>query len=289
MRRRSNHRQLAKLLVSLVSAYVSAGVANAQDPSQDRVQEPLAATFDNSYYAARHGDAKAAAKLFKESNECLTVSHIDNRMRTLLADKNSLLNRPSEHDSSSEEDKTIARMEQAAKRADASRAMCEGLEDKVTNEKIYDIALTSAKLGDAAAAACFIMAPWPVEQRDVDPTKAREYRDEAPVIEEKALNQGDWRVVRALAVSAASSGYGGYAGYIYHHDASAQLRYTKLIRLGTPSDSDEAKNLDLAIQVLTAQVSAADASEADEGAHKLYASKYSTLPPPTTQPSPCNA
>jgi hypothetical protein len=267
-----------------LSMTLSCGALHAQ--GVDAAREPLAANFDSYNAAAKRGDLAVASKLFKEASECLAMRRIDERMSSRLSDRHSILNDRDRQGGS--EDKTLVEMKGAQQRADASRTMCEGTKNIISNENIYDMALTAAKLGDTAASACFIAAPWPVENKDVDLSKARQYRDEAEILGESAIKKGNWRVVQAMASAASGFGNGGYSSYIYKQDFVAQLRYEKLLRLGATPDRDEAKNLDLAIQILSSRVSSADIATADEWAHKIYTKFYSTVPLPA-QSTACGA
>jgi hypothetical protein len=257
-----------------LSMTVGIGALHAQNLNDAR--EPLAPRLESYISAAKGGDRATASKLFQEANECLAMQRVDDRTSALQRDKHSVLNDP--NGQRGEEAQMLERMEGAQRRADASRVMCEGTETQITNEKIYDIALTAAKLGDAAATACFIASPWPVETKDIDPSKALQYRDEAETLEDRAIEKGDWRVVQAMAIATSGNAHGGYAFYIQKQDFPAQLRYNKLLRLGATTNSDEAKNLDISIEALSARVSAVDVAKADVWARSMYARYYSTVP-----------
>ena len=257
-----------------LSMTVCVGSLHAQNTND--VREPLAPRLDSYSIAAKHGDLAAASKLFKEANECLAMQRVDDRASALQHDKHSVLNDP--NGQRGEAAQALDKLESAQQRADASRTMCAGTENKINNENIYDIALTAAKLGDAAATACFIASPWPVETRDVDASKAVQYREEAGTLESRAIEKGDWRIVQAMAIAMSGNGHGGYALYIQKQDFAAQLRYNKLLRLGAATNSDEAKSLDLSIEALSARISTADVVKADEWAHEMYTRYYSNTP-----------
>jgi hypothetical protein len=242
------------------------------------VNQPLAASFDKYSLAAERGDSEAASRLFRESKECLIVEQIDTRLSALISDKHSSLNYLDSRDSVAKRSTDLNKTAGAAAEADASRAMCAGLEGRLDNEKMYGIALRAAELGDTEATACFISAPWTVEAAAVDIAKAKEYGAEAKVIGDQALAAGDWRVVRALANAAAGSSAVGYAPYIHHLDHAAQLRYTELLRLGAAPGSSDANNLDLAINILSSEMTPAEVSAAEQWARKMYSGKYSTIP-----------
>jgi hypothetical protein len=252
----------------------------------DAVREPLAPRIDSESAAAARGDSVAAARLFNDAAECLAVQRIDARLAIQQTDKHSAINDPAAWHG--EAPQVLKRMDSARQRADRSLDMCAGTAGKITNETIYGMALTAAKLGDKAAIACFLSAPWGVNSKDVDPVKALQYRQEAKVLKSHGIEKGDWRIVQAMIVAASDTLPYGYAVFTQESDDVARLRYFKLLRLGTPAGTEEAKNLDGSVEIMSSRVPPDAVPQADEWARTMY-SKYYAAIPPNTRFLPCDA
>jgi hypothetical protein len=207
------------------------------------------------------------------------------RLAITRADKHSVINDPDAYKGTAAE--TLKSVDSAQRRVDLSLSMCTGTAAKLPPEAMYDIALTAAKLGDKQAIACFLFAAWP-NSKDVDPAKGAEYRQEAEYFRNHAVEKGDWRIVQAMFSASSGTLSYGYATYIQAPDEVAQLRYARLLRLGTLPETEEARNLDLSIQILSHAVPPEVSAQTDEWAHLMYAKYYSTLPP-STQRIACDA
>jgi len=269
----------------LMSLCVVASIgANAQSAIGSKTA--LVTAFDQYSAAANQGSLSAASELFEKSRECLLVRRIDSQMAWLQSDKNSFVNAPekdgpllSSH---------IEKMEGARKRAESSRAMCQGSESKVTAKNIYDVALTAARLGDNSASACFMASPWTVANADVDKAKAAQYKTAAEYLEKHMIEKGDWHFVQAMAIASAPGMRYGYAAYIQNGDPALQLRYSMLLRLGVAPNSDDAKNLDRAISILSDSLRPEQVGKADEWAHDMFNRYYVSQSRPTVL-SACDA
>lgn len=264
------------LALCLVTAI---GCANAQSTISSKV--PLVSVFDEYSAAANQGDLAAASELFEKSRECLLVRRIDSHMTWLQSlnttQKNGIL-----------EGAHLEKSKAAQRRAEASMAMCQGSESKVTTSTIYDIALTAARLGDVPASACFMASFWQVSKSDVDRTKAVQYKGAAEYLATHMIEKGDWNFVQAMIIASAPGLRTGYAAYIQSDDTAAQLRYSKLLRLGVTPNSDDAKNLDLSISILSDRLQPKEIGKADEWAHAMFARYYISQPRPTVL-SACDA
>lgn len=270
----------------LMSLCVVASISCACAQSAINPKTALVAAFDQYSVAANHGSLSAASELFGKSRECLLVHRIDSRMAWLQSDKNSFVNAPekdgpllSSH---------LEKMGAARRRAELSRTFCQGSERKVTTNNIYDIALTAARLGDISASACFMASPWTVENADVDKAKGTQYKSAAEYLATHMIEKGDWHFVQAMVIASAPGMRYGYAAYIQNEDAAAQLRYTKLLRLGVASNSDDAKNLDLSISILSDRLRPETVGKADEWAHDMFNRYYVSQSRPTSL-SACDA
>lgn len=270
---------------ALLLLALAAAVSTFWAEAADAVREPLASRIESESAAAARGDSAAASRLFKDAAECLVVEYIDARMSAQAADKHSVINDPGAWHG--EAPQVLERIASARMRADRSRDMCAGTASKVTNETIYDMALTAAKLGDKAAIACFLSTPRPGDSKGIDPAKALQYQQEADALKSRGIEKGDWRIVQAMSIAASDIFPYGYAVYIQKADSVARLRYFKLLRLGTPVGSEEAKNLDLSVQIMSSRVPADAVPQADEWARKMYSMYYSTIPPNTSM-QPCD-
>ena len=258
--------------------------ANAQSAINSKT--PLVTVFDQYSAAANQGSLSAASELFEESRECILVHRIDAQMAWLQSDKNSFVNAPekdgpllSSH---------LEKMEGARRRAESSRVMCQGFERKVTTKNIYDIALTAARLGDNSASACFMASPWTVANADMDRAKGAKYKTAAEYLATHVIEKGDWHFVQAMVAASAPGMRYGYAAYIQSEDASAQLRYSMLLRFGVAPNSDDAKNLDRAISILSDSLRPEQVGKADEWAHDMFNRYYISQARPTVL-SACDA
>ncbi|MDQ0008203.1 hypothetical protein J2T07_000362 [Luteibacter jiangsuensis] len=257
----------------------SIGCASAQSTISSKA--PLASVFDEYSAAAGQGNLSAASELFEKSRDCLLVHRIDSTTTWLqslsTAQRDSIL-----------EGTRLDKSRASKRRAEASRAMCRGSESKVTTSTIYDIALTAARLGDVSASACFMASLWPVSNSDVDRTKAAQYKSSAEYLATHMIEKGDWNFVQAMIIASAPGLRAGYAAYIQSDDAAAQLRYSKLLRLGVEPNSEDAKNLDRSISILSDRLQPEEIGKADEWAHGMFARYYISQPRPTVL-SACDA
>lgn len=270
----------------LIFALVASCFGTFSARAADAVREPLAPRIDRERAAAERGDAAAASRLFNDATECLAAQRIDQRLTIQKTDKHSPINDPAAWHGEAPE--ILEKMASARQRADRSLAMCADIGGKITNEKMYAIALTAAKLGDKAAIACFLTSVWPVDAKDIDPARAAYYRQEAEILKSNGIEKGDWRIVQAMNIAATDTLPYGYAVYIQKTDSVARLRYFKLLRLGTFSGSEEAKNLDGSIEIMSERVPADAVPQADAWARDMYTKYYSTIPP-NTKMQPCDA
>jgi len=129
---------------------------------------------------------------------------------------------------------------------------------------------------------------WPVANADVDRAKAAQYENAAEYLAIHMIEKGDWHFVQAMVVASAPGMRYGYAAYIQNEDAAAQVRYSMLLRLGVAPDSDDAKNLDRAIRILSDSLRPEQVGKADEWAHDMFNRYYIPQARPTVL-SACDA
>ncbi|MDQ6647945.1 MAG: hypothetical protein M3Y93_12075 [Pseudomonadota bacterium] len=235
---------------------------------------------------AEEGDAKAASWLFKDIAWCIERP----RMQAWLTDLQSdpLWNQSAKayfhargFDDPAIQQKALASIERNAQRVQDTQRMCDGTSAMLSDGSIYLAMLLAARLGDSAASACALVAPY--RGPNLTPGQATAYADETHRYAEAAVQKGSWANVSALATASsrllsdgADAGYGDYAN---RPDMAMQLRYWALMRHGIADGTADARTFDGGIATMSASVTPAQRNEALRWADETYA-KYFALSGP---------
>jgi|GEM_PF-2840597 len=235
---------------------------------------------------AEEGDAAAASRLFNDMAWCIKRHRMQKWLLDLQSDP--VWNQSSEAyfhawhlDDPIKQQEALASIERNAQRIQDTQWMCEGAETMLTDGSIYDAMLLAASLGDTAASACALVAPY--RGPKLTPEQATTYASETHRYAEAALRKGSWANVSALAeVSGrllSDGGDAGYGVYTYRPDQAMQLRYWALMRHGMADGTADAKTFDGGIAAMSARVTPAQRNEALRWADETYAKYFASSGP----------
>jgi hypothetical protein len=237
---------------------------------------------------AEEGDAAAASRLFNDMAWCIERPRMQKWLSDLQSDP--VWNRSTEAyfhgrflDDPARQQEARAIIERNAQRVRETPWMCEGTETMLADGSIYETMLLAARLGDTAASACALVAPY--RGPKLTPEQATAYASETRRYAEAALRKGSWANVSALATVSgrllSDGGDAGYGAYTYRSDQAMQLRYWALMRHGMADGTADAKTLDGGIAAMSASVTPAQRNEALRWADETYV-KYFTSSGPSS-------
>jgi len=243
---------------------------------------------------AGEGDAAAASRLFNDMAWCIERPRMLEWLAALQADP--LWNRSTKAyfharglDDPVKQQEALASIQRNVQHILDTQQMCEGTEAMLADGAIYGAMLQAARLGDTAASACALVAPYAGPK--LTPEQAAAYADETRRYAEAALRKGSWANVFALAsVSSrqlSDGGGGGYEAYTYRPDPVMPLRYWALMRHGMAEGTEDAKTFDGGITALSSAVTPAQRDGALRWADETYAKYFSASGPSGAVMSMC--
>lgn len=255
---------------------------------------PLLSNRANLQEYAEEGDAAAASRLFNDMAWCIERPRMQKWLLDLQSDP--LWNQSSEAyfharhlDDPAKQQEALASIERNAQRIQDTQWMCEGAETMLTDGSIYDAMLLAARLGDTAASACALVAPY--RGPKLTPEQATTYASETHRYAEAALRKGSWANVSALATVSgrllSDGGDAGYGAYTYRPDQTMQLRYWALMRHGMADGTADAKTFDGGIAVMSARVTSAQRNEALRWADETYVKYFASSGPINAEMALC--
>ncbi len=272
-----------------VSAPVVAG-PHALPPAH----APLLSNRASLQAYAQEGDAAAASRLFNDMAWCVKRVRLQAWMVALQSDP--LWNQSTDAyfhaqglDDPAGQREALASIERNAQRVLDTRRMCEGTDAMLSDGSIYGAMLQAARLGDTAASACALVAPY--RGPKLTPGEAGAYAEETRRYAEAALRKGSWASVFALGMvsspTVSDGGDAGYAQYTYRPDRAMQLRYWALLRHGLADGTADARTFDGGIALMSAAVTPAQRNEALRWADETYAKYFMSSGPSTASMSVC--
>ena len=242
---------------------------------------PLGTTFADLQARANAGDADAARRLVHDLDRCgrLRAAEWNNAGTT-----NTLLERKTEGMNAAQlrtYQALLDAMEVRQQAADKNRELCGGVDDKMLDTLVANIA-QAARLGDADARACYLgQGPlYNVRSLLEHPGVLQSYRRDATAMIESGVAAGDWRVVDLLQRAYEPGAQGLLAGML-GSDPAQHYRYLKLYRLG--AEPHRASQLDRQIAAVAASLPPEQRYEADRWAQTAFKESFSG-PSTTTTP-----
>lgn len=262
-------------------------------PAKPPLGMSLATSYQSLARRARAGDTEAAVRLFDDLSECLHVSRLDTAFKAGIKNKNSFLNNPGgSRLSANEQTRDLDVIQQERDEIQRADVLCGNLPDDFNDGRIYQVALQAARVGDADATACLLMAPFDTTRPT--PEQGREYVDEVTQLAEDGLRRGNWNVASAMRFIYSPwsiDGIGSRAGYqvfLKTPDPVKELQYSELIRLGTPDDTPEAAHLDRGLSMMRSTLSSAQQGIAERWAERTYTRHFLQSGFVNPESSPCN-
>lgn len=251
--------------------------------------EPLIASSKILVAESAAGSSLAATRLFNDSRECLEVKRLQPMVQTLQKNRALILDPGSPIGKSMASDlqrqAAIAQIDANIKKASSGDALCQGSDALLENGHIYAIAMRAAELGNNAAAACLLSAPY--DSGTISDQQGKQYRSEAYRLAEEAVSRGSWQAAMALSLAYNGQLKGtGYASYTEEINPEKEYQYTRLIRLGVPDGSPEAVMLDKQLSAMTSALNPDQEFRADTWADQMYKNSffYSGVPSPSVSP-----
>jgi hypothetical protein len=252
--------------------------------------QPLVTSYEVLLALSDSGNATAAKRLFEDAQQCMNIDSLSAEKEDLKKNRTILLNDPEKFKLDGDVNRkrreaAVAQIDANIQRADSAPILCHNTEGKFSGGQIYGIAERAAELGDDAAAACLVAAPF--KSGPVTPEQGNQYRSDAYRLANRAVTHGNWNAVSALAMAyGGSQGGEGFAGYIPQRNPTAEYKYTKLMRLGAVDGSADAAQLDRQLAGMASDVPNSDLVAADQWANETYKSSffYSGASTPYTLP-----
>lgn len=219
---------------------------------------------------AASGDAAAAIRLYEDTNHC--ISYLSTKIAV-----NSYLN-ASDAVASMSEDKSNSYANRLARfegTIDKYAGMCASFTASEMADKIYSILKYAALAGNESAAACYVIAAYPVnDDWQENDAMIAEYRSNALMFVRRGIKNGDWRMIEAMA-----DAYGGgitpptWQSHLVKPDALTFYAYLKIEELGSDIDSIDAISSRLEAVKRENNFSALEVASADAWAKDMY-SRY---------------
>ncbi|HJR72798.1 MAG TPA: hypothetical protein VJ806_04085 [Luteimonas sp.] len=234
---------------------------------------PLRQTFAELQARAAAGDAAAAARLFRDLDQCKRSSASQWRNAAAL---NELTNAPTE-DLRPEQLRTrqmlLEAMELRQQSAHAVQDLCAGVDEAMLGATVASLA-QAARLGDKDARACYLDRGPLYDARGLlaRPQSLQTYRQQAQEMIRSGLAAGDWRVVDLLRQAYEPGAQNLLAGLV-GADPVQHYRYLKLYRLG--AEPHRAAALDRQLGVAAANLAPAQRAQADQWAQEMRRDRFS--------------
>jgi hypothetical protein len=254
---------------------------------------PLKQTMAELKARADAGDAKAASRLYQDTQRCAGVREI-NAMTPKVTSY--LLNQKTSEmspETLKASEQALANFQKRLNFARDNAGLCADLSDDEINQ-LFPTALQAAQLGDNAAADCFVNggATFGIPRGILDhPEWLLDYKQNALAIADTAITQGDWTMVSMLGDAYNNSYSPSMLGHLTGQDNVQAYRYLKLRLLGATSGG---KGVDYLAQELVqiANEIPPDAKLAgDAWAQDAYQRYFAASPvnPSVNSYRPCNS
>ncbi|QWT21554.1 hypothetical protein KPL74_05995 [Bacillus sp. NP157] len=268
-------------------AGASPGEASTALPPQG---VPLRTSFARLYGEAASGNPIAAERLFGEAAACLHTATVRESLDHLARRQDWLTTSSGYFEAEGEagkarQAKLLDEVAQNIQRVEASANACEGTDALLANGRIYEFARVAAEQGDDTAAACLLTPVFP--GRHLSDAEGRAYRDDAMRLGKAAIDRGSWQAVEAMLSTYNPPYPAGYEVYLAQIDPAGRLRYTRLLRMGTPDGSQFAQTLDQAIAMLAASVGPEGDDAAREWASQAFQKSFFYSGPPDPSFTSC--
>lgn len=142
---------------------------------------------------------------------------------------------------------------------------------------VEDFLIDLANAGNAAAAACYVSGSGRERRHAEPPTDDPRYRRLVPLLVERGVAAGDWRMVSM----ASSINTPRQAGSQYTHlsapDPVLNYQYIKLMQLGAVAD--EKNDLQMVLASLGEELSPADRKRAEAKAEEIFKASFAQKAP----------
>lgn len=244
--------------------------ANVTLPPLPPVGTPLAQNFGDLLARSQRGDADAATRLYRKLARCLTAEAAIRESALLAEDA---LAEPTDETSTEAQRNRLDLAQRKNEAATRLKSLCAGVTDAMLGH-LASATLQAARLGDAAARDCYVhRGPLANPADMIDrPESLGVYRTEIPALIEKALEQGDWKMVDMLAY-AYQPGNVSVLGGAVGHDRLQHYRYLKLFRLG--ADAAATPGLDRRLDEAANTLAPEQRAEADAWAQSMFERHFS--------------
>lgn len=238
---------------------------------------------------AEAGDAEAASRLYRDTQRCADVRRINATApamaRTTLAEKTEGLSPENLRDLN----RILAYLEKQLNFARDNAALCADLSNDEINQ-VVPSALQAARLGDTAAADCYVGEMFYGSQGLLDhPEWLADYKQNAMAIAQSAIEHGDWRMVNRLLLAYNTNNMGmPLLSQLTGHDSAQAYRYLRLRSLGAVN-GNLPDYLSKMLAQAAGEISAETKDDADAWAQDTYQRYFSSNPQDKTdsQPGTC--
>lgn len=237
------------------SVYTNAGTRAPLLPTGT----PLKTTFADLQARANAGDGAAATRLYRDLATC-AYSRSWIRSESMAA--KDVLDQKTDGQPIQAQQSQLDRAQFFLDRTARWKALCVDV-DQRTLDTLSSAALQAAQLGDANARDCYVHRGPGMTQSGLinSPESINTYREQAPVLIDSAIADGDWKMVDMLQYAYSPSGNNLIAGLL-GPDPVQHYRYLKLFRLGANGYVTQKLDRDLAYageQITAEQRTQADA------------------------------
>ena len=229
---------------------------------------------------AQAGDAEAASRLFRDTQRCVDVHHI-NAMVPHMAQRT--LDQKIDGispDAARGREKMLAEYDKQLNFARDNAALCEGLSSADVNQ-VMPAAMHAALLGDTMAADCYIgsglygMPPGLLDH----PEWLGDYKQNAVAIANAAIDRGDWSMVPLLSNAYDANFFASLLGQVTGRDPVQAYRLLKLRSLGaTNSRAADFVNRELAM--IGSEIPADAKAAGDAWAQQTFQTAFGSTPTP---------
>jgi hypothetical protein len=234
-------------------APLSPTVANAHRNSDRRIAPsaslpplgtPLAQMYDELKARADGGDVAAASRLYREVNRCIGAKALPILRASLKGHIEQDLSKMSAEEIADSE-LMMAREQERLPELEAAASMCADASSE--QRQLFPAALRAAQLGDLAATDCFVLGPMLYASGLLDhPEWITQYKQNALVLANAAVERGDWRMVSLLLVAYSQPDFldTDLFSQVTGTDPAMAYRYSKLMRLGRDPEHASGANDD---------------------------------------------